>query len=118
MSIHERTREIGVMMAMGMKPRRVVLSVVAEAMIVTGAGLGLGLAAGVLGVWLLRDGIDLSMFADGLEALGVGTRIVPVVRANDLAAPAAMALLASLAASTWPAVRAASLRPGEALRRV
>jgi ABC-type lipoprotein release transport system permease subunit len=118
MSIYERTRELGVMMAMGMKPRRVVLSVVAEAMIVTGAGLGLGLAAGVLGVWLLRDGIDLSMFADGLEALGVGTRIVPVVRANDLAAPAAMALLASLAASTWPAVRAASLRPGEALRRV
>jgi putative ABC transport system permease protein len=118
MSIYERTREIGVMMAMGMKPRRVVLSVVVEALIVTGVGVGVGMAVGLFGVWLLRDGIDLSMYADGLEALGVGSRIVPVIRLNDLAAPVVMALVASLIASTWPAVRAASLRPGEALRHV
>ena len=118
MSISERTREIGVMMAVGMKPRRVVLSIVLESMIVTGLGLALGLGVGFFGVWLLRGGIDLSLWADGLESLGVGAVIVPVIRVNDVVAPLVMALLAALLASTWPAVRAAGLRPGEALRRV
>ena len=50
--------------------------------------------------------------------MGVGTRIVPVLRANDVAAPLAMAVLAATLASAWPAMRAASLRPSQALRRV
>lgn len=118
MSIYERTREIGMMMAMGMKPRRVVLSIVLESMIVTGLGLAVGLGVGFLGVWLLRGGIDLSLWAHGLEALGAGSVIVPVIRTNDVMAPLVMASVAALLASTWPAVRAAGLRPGEALRRV
>jgi ABC-type lipoprotein release transport system permease subunit len=118
MSISERTREIGVMMAMGMKPRRVVLSIVLESMIVTGLGLALGLALGFFCVWLLQGGIDLSLWADGLENLGVGAVIVPVIRLNDVVAPVVLASVAALLASTWPAVRAAGLRPGEALRRV
>ena len=118
MSIYERTREIGVMMAVGMKPRRVVFSIVLESMIVTGLGLALGLGVGFLGVWLLQGGIDLSQWAEGLESLGVGAVIVPVIRANDVMAPLVLASVAALVASTWPAVRAASLRPGEALRHV
>lgn len=118
MSIYERTREIGMMMAMGMRPSRVVLSVMVESLVVTGAGLGSGLAAGLLGVWLLRDGLDLSLYAEGLASFGVGSVIVPVVRSNDLLAPAVMALVASVLASSWPAIRAARLRPAEALRRV
>ena len=118
MSISERTREIGVMMAVGMKPRRIVLSVVLESMIVTGLGLALGLGVGFFCVWLLQGGIDLSRWADGLESLGVGAVIVPVIRASDVVAPLVMASVAALLASTWPAVRAAGLRPGEALRHV
>ncbi len=118
MSIYERTHEIGVMMALGMKPRRVVLAVMAESLIVTGAGLAAGLAVGLFAVWLLRDGIDLRHFAAGLERFGVGSRIVPVVRARDLVAPVVMALTAATVASAWPALRAVSLRPGEALRHV
>ena len=118
MSIYERTREIGVMMALGMKPRRVVLAVMAESLIVTGVGLALGLAVGLGAVWLLRGGIDLRLFAAGLERFGVGSRIVPVVRASDLLAPVSMAWAAATVASAWPALRAVSLRPGEALRHV
>jgi ABC-type lipoprotein release transport system permease subunit len=118
MSIYERTREIGVMMAVGMKPARVVLMVLAESLVVTGVGLGVGLASGIFGIWLLRDGIDLSLYAQGLESLGVGSRIVPVIRLNDVLAPAVMAVLAAVMASAWPAIRVAGLKPGEALRRV
>ena len=118
MSIYERTREIGVMMAVGMRPLRVVLTILAECLVVTGVGLAAGLGAGMLGVWLLRDGIDLSLYAQGLESLGVGSRIVPIIRVTDVLAPAVMAVVAAVLASAWPAIRAAGLRPGEALRRV
>jgi ABC-type lipoprotein release transport system permease subunit len=40
------------------------------------------------------------------------------VRTGDLVAPVAMAWVAATAASAWPAMRAVSLRPGEALRHV
>ncbi len=118
MSIYERTREIGVMMAVGMKPRRVVAAVLAESLVVTTVGLGVGLGFGLVCIWLLRGGIDLSNYAQGLEALGVGSVIVPVIRTNDMVAPAVMAVLAATLASAWPAIRVAGLRPGEALRRV
>ncbi len=118
MSVYERTREIGVMLAMGMKPARIVSTVVAESLVVTVLGLVLGLGVGVGSVLLLSDGIDLSVFAEGLESVGVGTRIVPVLRASDVVAPLVMAVVAAMLASGWPAMRAAALRPSEALRRV
>jgi ABC-type lipoprotein release transport system permease subunit len=117
MSVYERTREIGVMMAMGMKPRRVVGTVVAESLVVTSVGLLLGLGFGACCVVLLSDGIPLGGFATGLDAFGLGNRIVPVLRWGDLAAPLLMAVVAAVLASAWPAARAAALRPSEALRR-
>jgi ABC-type lipoprotein release transport system permease subunit len=118
MSVYERTREIGVMMAMGMKPRRVVLTVVAESLVVTLVGLALGLAVGATCVSLLSEGIPLGGFATGLDAFGIGNRIVPVLRWEDLLAPLVMAVVSAVLASAWPAARAAALRPSEALRHV
>jgi ABC-type lipoprotein release transport system permease subunit len=118
MAVYERTREIGMMMAMGMSRRRVIGTVVAESLLVTALGLVLGIAMAALSVFALRGGIDLSMFSEGLTAYGIGTRIVPVLRGGDLAAPLVVAVVASLLASLWPALRAARSRPAEALRHV
>jgi len=117
MAVYERTREIGMMMAMGMKRSRVVTAVVLESMFVTGLGLAIGVAASVGTVWWLGDGIDLSGFSEALTAYGIGTRIVPVLRMSDLGIPLMVAGIAALLASSWPALRAAGLRPSEALRR-
>jgi ABC-type lipoprotein release transport system permease subunit len=118
MSVYERTREIGVMMAMGMKPRRIVSIVIAESLVVTLVGLLIGLGIGSVCVMLLSGGIPLGTFATGLDAFGIGDRIVPVLRVSDLLAPLAMALVSAILASAWPALRAAALRPSEALRHV
>lgn len=118
MSVYERTREIGVMMAMGMRSTRVVASVVIESLLVTILGVGIGVAIGGVAVAALSDGIPLGRFATGLDSFGLQTRIIPVLRAADLVAPLAMAVVVAVLASTWPAMRAASLRPSEALRRV
>jgi ABC-type lipoprotein release transport system permease subunit len=72
----------------------------------------------VAGVWALQDGIDLSFFAEGLSAFGVGTRLVPVLRWADFTVPMVVALVTALVASAWPALHAVRFRPAEAVRRV
>ncbi len=118
MAVYERIREIGIMMAVGMQGGRLVLMIVVESLFVTLLGLALGFAGAVAGVWALQDGIDLSFFAEGLSAFGVGTRLVPVLRWADFTVPMVVALVTALVASAWPALHAVRFRPAEAVRRV
>lgn len=117
MAVYERTREIGILMAIGMGRRRLVATIVIESLLVTGFGLALGFVGAAASVWALQDGIDLTRFAAGLNALGVGTRIIPVLRAQDFAVPVAVAVATAAIASAWPALRAVRLRPAEAVRQ-
>jgi ABC-type lipoprotein release transport system permease subunit len=116
MTIYERTREIGIMRAIGFGRGRLVATIVIEALVVTGVGLGIGFAVAAASVYALRDGIDLSVVSDGLGYLGVGSRIVPVLRTSDFTTPLWVAGLTAFVASAWPAWRAVRLRPAEAVR--
>jgi ABC-type lipoprotein release transport system permease subunit len=118
MSVYERIREIGILMAIGMGPRRLVVGIVIESLLLTLLGVGIGLAVGMLSVWLLRDGIDLSRWAEGLTAYGIGTKIVPVIRNKDLILPTLVAVATAVLASLWPALRAVRIRPADAVRHV
>lgn len=118
MAVHERTREIGMLRAMGMTRGRVVALVVIESMLVTTIGLGIGVALALAGTWALGDGIDLSAFAEGLASFGVSTRLAPVLRPRDLVLPLVVSGITAWLASLWPAIRAARYRPAEALRQL
>jgi ABC-type lipoprotein release transport system permease subunit len=118
MSVFERTHEIGILVSLGMRPGRLVSLIVVESLLLTGIGLGLGVLAAGGCVLLLADGIDLSRFAEGMAFMGMGTRIVPVIRAYDIEVPLAVALITAFLASLWPALRAVRLRPAEAMRHV
>jgi ABC-type lipoprotein release transport system permease subunit len=117
MSVLERTREIGVLLAVGMPPARMVAIVVAESVVLVALGVGLGFALGFAVIFALRDGIDFSAWSEGLRAFGLPTRIVPVARSGDVWAPMVVAGVTALLASLWPALRAVRTRPAEALRR-
>jgi ABC-type lipoprotein release transport system permease subunit len=118
MSVFERIREIGIMMAVGMPPARLVASILVEALVLTLAGVLLGFGLGFAGVALLADGIDLSAWTEGLTAFGIPTRIVPVLRVEDLTVPTVVAFVTAIVASLWPALRAVRTRPAEAVRHV
>jgi len=118
MSVYERIREIGILTAIGMRGYRLVAMIVAESMMLTLVGIGGGYAGAVAIVAALHNGIDLSYWAQGLTAAGVGTRIVPVIRGYDVAVPVGIAVLTTVAASVWPALRALRFRPAEALRHI
>lgn len=118
MSLFERIREIGIMMSLGMPPARLIATLLVESLILTIVGVGSGIALGLLGIAALGDGIDLSRWGEGLVAYGIPTKIIPVLRERDLVQPIVIAVITALFASLWPAVRAARIRPAEAVRHV
>ena len=99
-SVSQRTREIGVRMALGAEPREVYKMIFREAGIVTAIGIVTGVAASLAVTRLIRDVLF------GIEPGDVRT----------LAAVSVALAVAALAASFVPARRAAGVNPVEALR--
>jgi len=103
-SVYDRIREIGVLKALGWRRRKVVAMILGESLVV---GLGSIVAGG-------------GMAAAGLAIVGsmpaARSLIEPTFSVALLAQAVTVALLVSLVGSLYPAVKAASLSPIEALR--
>ncbi|MFZ5909140.1 MAG: ABC transporter permease [Chloroflexota bacterium] len=120
MAVFERTREIGVIGALGLKPREITLLFLLEGILIglMGALLGvlLGLAfTGILGM----VGIDYTEFADLTEytALITGKIYPEILPLKVLGRAITLAVIAALAA-LYPAREAARREPAEALHYV
>ncbi len=116
-AVLERTRELGMLRAVGMRPRAVVAQVVIESVLIVSVGLALGIAVGVWLVSLLAEGIDLGRWAAGVEMFGIRTVLVPQLLVSDLVLVAVMTVIFGVFASFYPAMRAVKIRPLEAMRR-
>ncbi len=104
MSVFERTREIGILRALGWKGRHVILLILTEASV-------LGLAGGLLGIAVGWGALHL------LATLPQTASVVPVsVSPFHLLESLFIAIASGLAAGAYPAWRGARLSPVEALR--
>lgn len=99
-SVRERTREIGLRRALGAHKRTVVVQFLIEAALVSAVGGALGTAAGLGAAWLIAQ---ITPLAAAVEPLTVVFGV-------------AFAAFVGLLFGIWPAARAASLDPVEALR--
>ena len=108
-SVSERTREIGVMKAIGARDRNVLALFLAEAAIIGIIGASIGLVVGVLGGYGA-----LSIFASNLLP---SSEVTPHYPWSDLARVWAISLGLSVAAGLYPAWKASKLSPIVALRR-
>ena len=112
MSIHERQRELGMMMAMGMRRKQVLQSVVAEAAVLGLVGAVVGVALGWLLVAVLHHtGLPLKPPESEID-----NHLRPVGSALAMALAAVGCVLGAMVAALYPARRAARLTPVEALR--
>jgi ABC-type lipoprotein release transport system permease subunit len=117
MAVMERTRELGMLMAVGMSRRRVFFMIVFETTILALTGGLLGMLAG----WGITEyygltGINLSMWSDAFADFGYSSIIYPVISTSSLIETAVLLILTGFIASLYPAYRAWKLSPCEAIR--
>ncbi len=123
MATWERTRELGMLLALGAGPGRIVRLVLWESVALGLVGALLGSAVG-LGLVALthRTGVDYAaLTGTGPSELSFGglrwsLRLYPTLSAVDVLRTVAAVVVTSLLASAWPAARAARLQPTQALR--
>lgn len=116
MAVFERVREFGLLKALGMKPRAIVLEVLAESFFILTIGMMLGNGLGFLTTHVLfRNGIDLSALSAGLEFVGMARVIFPIVLSKDIITANLVVFLLGLLVSLYPAIRAARFTPVEAM---
>ncbi len=119
MSVLERTREFGVLMAIGMRPGQIRLLVLLETLSMGVLALICGVALGVaLSLYMAYVGIDLSGSLTPITYAG-GTilpRLHAVLEPANIFIPAVTLLLVCLLAGFLPANRAARMQPVVAIR--
>lgn len=118
MTVFERTREFGMLLAIGVRPGRIVLMLQWEALFlwVVGAAIGLTLAVAVTG-WLSWTGIYLGAALEQMASeMYMPTHIYPIFTAEALLTAPAVLLAGTLLAALLPALRIRRLEPVDALR--
>jgi ABC-type lipoprotein release transport system permease subunit len=122
MAVFERTREFGMLMAVGMRPAQVIGLILTEAAGLGVASLVVGAALGVPLLWYLQvHGLDLGgATGEVVSVAGVVVGHLWYGRQDFPAySQAAVGLAATaLVSALYPAWRAARLRPTEAMRKV
>ncbi len=119
MAVMERFREFGLLKALGMRPSRIMGSVVWEGIFILTLGMALGNLFGIASVQgVARVGIDLTALAAGAEQFQIPRIIYPALHLREVIQANAVVLVLGILVSVYPASRAARFRPVEALTTI
>ena len=118
MAVFERVREIGLMLALGMRPASILGQIIVESALLLIMGLILGNALAWASVVPLQDGIDISGVAQGMEMFGAASILYPELELKDTITANVVVLVLGFLASLSPAWRASRYEPIEALTKV
>jgi ABC-type lipoprotein release transport system permease subunit len=116
MSALERKREFGVLMAIGMRPRRMFRMILTESLVLGTLGGLIGTAVGSAVTWYhATSGLDLAMFTDKGEFTVMGVaftgKIYAILTPVAALQPILVMMLVAFLAGLWPAFKSARLDP-------
>lgn len=117
MSVLERTKEIGMLMAIGMNKRKIFLMIILESVMLTITG---GIAGIVMGSLVTKffetTPINLSMFTEGLESYGYAAKVYTSLQTEALVIISILVVITGILSAVYPARKALKLNPAEATR--
>jgi len=118
MAVFERVREIGLMLALGMKPGSILGQIIIESMLLMTLGLAVGNFLAWATVTPLESGIDVSIVSEGMEMWGAASVHYPKLYVGDMILASVVVLILGFLASLSPAWRASRYEPVEAITKV
>ena len=117
MAVLERTKELGMLMAVGMNKSGVFTMIMVETVFLSLIGGSVGIAMGIAFTLVFANsGIDISIVAEGYGALGYDSVVYPVLKMKNVIDVVIMVFITGLAAAIYPALKALKLKPAEAVR--
>jgi putative ABC transport system permease protein len=119
MAVLERSREIGMLLAIGMNRIRIFSMILTETIFLTLTGVPVG----ILITWLIvsyyhQQGLDISALGGkAMSEFGFSSMIYPAIPWEKMVSEMAIVLTAAILSSLIPAIKAIRLRPVEALQK-
>ena len=120
MAVYERTREIGVLGAMGLKPNQISLLFILEGTMIGLVGVATGIVLGLaLNGMLMRVGLDFGSMGQVASYMAlISDKVYPTLGTEKLLMRASMVAIISALAAVIPAIEAGRREPAEALHFV
>lgn len=118
MAILERTREIGMLLALGMNKLRIFLMILFETffLILAGCPIGILLAFATIAI-TQKTGIDFGRFSEAYSSFGYDSIIYPSLTLKQFGTMMLLVLATALFSALFPARRALKLNPAESLKK-
>ena len=118
MSVLERTREIGMLLALGMNKFKIFMMIILETffLILAGCPIGILLAFATIGI-TNQTGINFSEFSEVYSSFGYSSIIYPTLTWNQFGNIVVLIILTALFSALFPARRALKLKPAESLKK-
>ena len=119
MCVMERTREFGMLMALGMRPSQVIRLVLLEAIFMSLLGICLGIVGGSLLTYYFQcHGLQIPGAEQIMAQWGLPSRMWPKLSLLSIVTGPAVILMVTLLTAVYPVLRIFGLAPARALRSV
>lgn len=118
MAVLERTREIGMLMALGMNKFKIFMMILMETffLILAGCPIGIVLALVTIGI-TQRTGIDFSQYSDAYSSFGYSSIFYPSLSVKQFGMMLLLVVITAFVSALFPARKALQLNPAESLKK-
>jgi putative ABC transport system permease protein len=118
MSVLERTKEIGMLLALGMNKIKIFLMILLETFFLILAGCPFGLALGFSTILVTQQtGISFSKFSEVYSSFGYSSVIYPIIHFGQFGSIMLLVFITAIFSALFPAIRALKLKPAESIKK-